>query len=192
MHSARRPPASGFLIDGEAIVCGEDGIADFERLHSRDHEASAFLYAFDLLAVAGMDIRHDRLDDRRAKLRQLPSVPDGIHFSEHYAGDGEVMFRHACKLGLEGIVSKRRDACFPAGARSGSRSIEIPAVAKQAKSFLQYGGSLTIALVSMRLCICARKNFARRPGRASRNARPPVGGEEAASLSYPIPMPVRG
>jgi bifunctional non-homologous end joining protein LigD len=68
---------------------------------------------FDLLAVDGLDIRGERLDDRRAKLRKLLARPDGVRFSEHLAGEGE--FRHACKLGLEGIVSKRRHSAYRSG-----------------------------------------------------------------------------
>jgi len=109
-HCARRLRVARFLIDGEAVVCGEDGVSDFALLHSREHDASVFLYGFDLLAVDGADLRHERLEDRRARLRQLLVHPDGIRFSDHHAGDGLVIFRHACKLGLEGIVSKRRDA----------------------------------------------------------------------------------
>jgi ATP-dependent DNA ligase len=54
-----------------------------------------------------------RLDERRAKLRNLLARPDGIRFSE--GGDGEVIFRHACKLGLDGIVCKRRDSAYRSG-----------------------------------------------------------------------------
>jgi bifunctional non-homologous end joining protein LigD len=120
VHSARKLRTTRFLIDGEAVICGPDGVSDFERLHSREHDASVFLYAFDLLALDGLDLRHERLDDRRARLRMLLARPDGLRFSEHDAGDGNVMFRHACKLGPEGIVSKRRDArTSPAAARLG-------------------------------------------------------------------------
>jgi ATP-dependent DNA ligase len=115
VHSARRLRASRFLIDGEAVVCGEDGVSDFERLHSREHDASVFLYGFDLLAVDGRDIRGEPLDDRRAKLGSLLTRPDGIRFSECLGGDGTVIFQHACKLGLEGIVSKRRDSAYWSG-----------------------------------------------------------------------------
>jgi ATP-dependent DNA ligase len=83
VHSAGRLPASRFLIDGEAVVCGEDGVSDFNQLHSRQHDARVFLYAFDLLAVGGTDLRRDRLDERRAKLCSLLARPDGIRFSEH-------------------------------------------------------------------------------------------------------------
>jgi ATP-dependent DNA ligase len=100
------------LIDGEAVVCGEDGVSDFGKLHSRQHDPRVFLFAFDLLSVDGFNLRRQRLDDRRAKLRQLLAGPDGIVFSDHRAGDGEMIFHHACKLGLEGIVSKRRDAPY--------------------------------------------------------------------------------
>jgi bifunctional non-homologous end joining protein LigD len=115
VHSARRLPVTRFLIDGEAVVCGDDGAADFERLRARANDASVFLYVFDLLGIDGGDIRPERLDDRRGKLRKLLAQPDGIRFSEHLAGDGEKVFRHACKLGLEGIVSKRRDAPYRSG-----------------------------------------------------------------------------
>jgi ATP-dependent DNA ligase len=104
-----------FLIEGEAVVCGEAGVSNFERLHSGAHDASVLLYGFDLLAVDGADIRCERLDDRRAKLRKLLARPDGIRFSGHLAGDGERVFRHACKLGLEGIMSKRGDAPYRSG-----------------------------------------------------------------------------
>lgn len=103
------------MIDGEAVIVGEDGVSDFDRLHSREHDASVLLYAFDLLSVDGTDVRHDRLDDRRAKLRLLLVRPDGIRFSDHHSGDGEVMFRHACPMGLEGIVSKRYDSPYQSG-----------------------------------------------------------------------------
>ena len=115
VHSAVKLRVSRFLIDGEAVVTGDDGVSDFGLLHSRDHDASVFLYAFDLLAMEGVDMRGERLDHRRAKLRHLLDDPDGVRFSDHYVGDGEVMFRKACEMGLEGIVSKRRDAPYRSG-----------------------------------------------------------------------------
>ena len=70
---------------------------------------------FDLLSVDGTDIGDERLEDRRGRLHRLLLHPDGIMFSDHHSGDGEVMFRHACSLGLEGIISKRRDAPYQSG-----------------------------------------------------------------------------
>jgi ATP-dependent DNA ligase len=114
-RSARQLLATRFLIDGEAVYCGDDGLPDFDRLHSRTEDASVFLYGFDLLAIDGTDIRQERLDDRRARLSELLARPDGIRFSEHLDGDGEIVFRHACKLGAEGIVCKRRDSVYRSG-----------------------------------------------------------------------------
>jgi bifunctional non-homologous end joining protein LigD len=54
-------------------------------------------------------------DERRDKLCGFLARPDGIYFSEHHLGDGEIMFRHACEFGLEGIVSKRRDSPYRPG-----------------------------------------------------------------------------
>jgi bifunctional non-homologous end joining protein LigD len=114
-RSAEKLRATRFLIDGEAVVCGADGVSDFGKLHSQQQDDHVFLYALDLLSVDGTDLRHERLDDRRAKLRRLLVRPDGVRFSEHHAGDGEVMIRHACQMGLEGIVSKRRDSSYRSG-----------------------------------------------------------------------------
>jgi bifunctional non-homologous end joining protein LigD len=99
VHSARRLRVARFLIDGEVVACGHDGIADFERLRSQAHDASAFLYAFDLLAVDGADTRREQLDERRAQLRKLLAPPDGIKFSKGLDGDGEIMFRQAPRRG---------------------------------------------------------------------------------------------
>jgi hypothetical protein len=59
----------------------------------------------------GEDLRPLPLEERRARLqRALRGAGKALRFSEHLKGDGEAIFRHACALGLEGIVSKRRDA----------------------------------------------------------------------------------
>jgi bifunctional non-homologous end joining protein LigD len=77
-----------------------------------------FLYAFDLIELNGGDLRHDPLEGRKAMLEMiLAKAWPGIRFNEHMEGDGETVFRHACKLGLEGIVSKRKDRPAVPGAR---------------------------------------------------------------------------
>jgi bifunctional non-homologous end joining protein LigD len=69
------------------------------------------LYAFDLLELNGVDLRPLPLAARKAKLARLLSrKPWGIVFNEHTDEDGATVFRHACKLGFEGIVSKRLTA----------------------------------------------------------------------------------
>jgi ATP-dependent DNA ligase len=123
----RRIRITRFLIDGEEVCCDDHGISDFARLHSRAHDGAAFLYAFDLLAVDGDDIRRERLDERRVKLSRLLARPDGIRVSEHLAGDGARVFEHACGLGLEGIVSKRRDAPYRSGRSRAWLKVKNPA-----------------------------------------------------------------
>ena len=105
------------LIDGEAVACNDGGLAVFERLRGRRHEAGVFLYAFDLIELNGTDLRHEPLQFRKATLASvLVKAGPGIRFNEHLeCDDRETVFRHACKLGLEGIVSKRKDSRYVSG-----------------------------------------------------------------------------
>ena len=101
------------------MVCREDGVSDFDkpraavgRLGSRD----AFLYAFDLLEIDGEDLWRCEWQVRRATLRSLiRRAGPGIKLSEHLEGDGALAFQHACHMGLEGIVAKRRDSYYRSG-----------------------------------------------------------------------------
>jgi ATP-dependent DNA ligase len=103
-------------IDGEAVWCGEDGVSDFEKVHGRILDHQVFLYAFDLLEVGGIDLRGAPLIERKGKLAKLLARSlDGIRYSEHLEGDGTTIFAHACKMKLEGIVSKRRDLPYVSG-----------------------------------------------------------------------------
>jgi bifunctional non-homologous end joining protein LigD len=114
--AAAKLRAKSFTLDGEAVVTGEDGVAVFDALHRRHKATDAMLYAFDLLELNGKDLRPLPLGDRKAKLaRLLARAPAGIAFNEHTDEDGAVVFRHACKLGLEGIVSKRLGAPYKFG-----------------------------------------------------------------------------
>jgi bifunctional non-homologous end joining protein LigD len=75
-----------------------------------------FLYAFDVLELNGDDLRDSLLEDRKRRLeRMLRKSRDGTVFNEHLDGNGAAVFKHACKLGLEGIVSKRRDMRYRSG-----------------------------------------------------------------------------
>jgi bifunctional non-homologous end joining protein LigD len=103
-------------VEGEAVWCGEDGVSDFEKVHGRTHDHQVFLYAFDLLEVGGVDLREAPLIERKAKLADLLArAVDGIRYSAHLEGDGATIFEHACKMKLEGIVSKRRDLPYVSG-----------------------------------------------------------------------------
>jgi bifunctional non-homologous end joining protein LigD len=107
-------------LDGEGVVCDANGVADFDRLRAavgRMGSRDAFLYAFDLLEINGTDLRRDAWHVRRATLASLlRKAGDGIRLSEHIEGaDSTAIFGHACSMGLEGIVAKRRDRPYRSG-----------------------------------------------------------------------------
>ena len=104
------------MIIGEACAHCPDGLPDFHGLRSEGGSASACLFAFDLLRVDGLDLRPMPLEERRARLRTtLRRAWLSLRVVEHLKGDGEAIFRHACALGPEGIVSKRRDGRYRSG-----------------------------------------------------------------------------
>ena len=99
---------SSISIDGEAVVCGDDGISDFDRLHSQGWDAAVFLFAFDVLEIDGDDLRQEPLERRKARLEKvLARAPAGIQFNEHVDLDGATVFQHACKMGLAWISTER-------------------------------------------------------------------------------------
>ena len=85
-------------------MIGVDGIADFEALHSRKHEEEVQLYAFDILALDGDDLRRLPLSMRKTNLaRLLARRPDGIFVAPFEQGEiGADLFQAACRMGLEG------------------------------------------------------------------------------------------
>jgi bifunctional non-homologous end joining protein LigD len=94
--AAAKLRARSFTIDGEAVVPGADGVAVFDALHRRHRASDAILYAFDLLALNGEDLRPLPLRERKTKLaRLLARSPAGIAFNEHTDEDGATVFRHA-------------------------------------------------------------------------------------------------
>ena len=126
------------IIDGEAVACGEDGIASFDRIRYRQHDASVFLYAFDLVELNGDDLRRDPLAVRKATLASLLArAAPGLRFNAHIdEKDGPLLFAQACKLGLEGIVSKRRNSAYRSGRSSDwikSKNPAAPAVRREAE-----------------------------------------------------------
>jgi bifunctional non-homologous end joining protein LigD len=104
------------IIDGEAVACGENGLSYFDRVRYRRHDETVFMWAFDLIELDGDDLRLDPLDMRKATLATLLArAAPGLRLNEHMEEDGPLVFHHACKLGLEGIVSKRKDARYKSG-----------------------------------------------------------------------------
>ena len=107
-------------LDGEGVVCDPNGVSDFDRLRAavgRLGTRDAFLYAFDLLEINGDDLRPYEWQVRRATLASLVrKTGGGIRLSDHLdSADGEAVFQHACAMGLEGIVAKRRDRPYRSG-----------------------------------------------------------------------------
>ena len=117
VESALKNRFRQFIIDGEAVVLGVDGVVDFNALHSRQHDEEVQLYAFDILALDGEDLRGLPLTLRKTNLaRLLARRPDGIFVAPFEQGEiGPDLFRAACGMGLEGMVSKRADRPYRAG-----------------------------------------------------------------------------
>jgi bifunctional non-homologous end joining protein LigD len=115
-EAALRNRNSSFVIDGEAVLLGVDGISDFNGLHSRRHDDEVQFYAFDMLVGDGEDLRKLPLTMRKTNLaRLLARRVDGIFLSDEQGEIGPELFRHACLMGLEGLVSKLKDRSYRPG-----------------------------------------------------------------------------
>jgi bifunctional non-homologous end joining protein LigD len=109
-------PVASCLIDGEAIVCDENGLAVFDLIRRHGALASAVLCAFDVLELDGRDLRREPIENRKAFLAKLLKGSYlSIVLNEHFAEDGAIVFREACRLGCEGIVSKRLGSPYRSG-----------------------------------------------------------------------------
>ena len=114
-----RLPVEQAILDGEVTVLLPDGTSSFQALQNFGSSGATGRLAymiFDLLYLDGRDLTGARLEDRKAALtRLLASANDKaavLRYSDHVVGTGADFFAHACKLGLEGIVSKKRDAPY--------------------------------------------------------------------------------
>ena len=98
--------AGSAIIDGEVVVPAEDGTTDFSVLQNelKGRTKKIVMVAFDLLHLNGYDLRNLPLFERQALLKKILAETD-IQFSESFEVDGHEMYKHACKTGLEGIVS---------------------------------------------------------------------------------------
>ncbi|TIQ46741.1 RNA ligase family protein [Mesorhizobium sp.] len=111
-------PAKAFILDGEMIAPELDGTPNFHAIHSRmawNAEQLAFV-AFDILHLDGEDLRTLSLIERKAKLWDLIKPAKGIiQYSDHVEGGGAAFFNAVEKMGLEGMVSKRRESTYRSG-----------------------------------------------------------------------------
>lgn len=116
-------PARRAILDGEIVALLPDGRSSFQALQQalmaeRSHQV--VYYAFDLLRLEGEDLRLLPLDERKLRLAKLLGArkrarQSSVRYSDHVRGRGVMVLRRACKLGLEGIVSKRADAPYRSG-----------------------------------------------------------------------------
>jgi DNA ligase D-like protein (predicted ligase) len=107
-------------LDGELCGVDEAGLPSFAQTQAAtDGERGARLvyYAFDLLHLGDWGISDLQLVERKALLEPLLANKPGLQFNGHETGDGELILRHAGKLGFEGVVSKTIDAPYAPGNR---------------------------------------------------------------------------
>jgi bifunctional non-homologous end joining protein LigD len=130
-------PARSCVIDSEAIACDENGLAVFDMIRYRRHDHAVMLCAFDLLELDGVDLRREPIEVRKATLKGLlRRTHRGIVFNRHFDGDGTIVFKHACALGCEGVVSKRLGSPYRGGRVDHWLKVknpEAPAVAREAE-----------------------------------------------------------
>ena len=117
----------GLLMDGEIVVHDQNGLPSFDRLQRRSRiqrrsdiaratlELPAVYYAFDLLALEGLDLRRLPLLERKRLLQELLPTVGPIRYSEHIAERGETMYAQVGAMGLEGIVAKRATSAYTGG-----------------------------------------------------------------------------
>jgi bifunctional non-homologous end joining protein LigD len=130
-------PVRSCLIDGEAIVCDENGLAVFDLIRRHGAIATAVHCAFDLLELDGKDLRRQPIEERKRLLAKLLRESHlSIVLNETFDEDGAIVFREACRLGCEGIVSKRLGSSYRSG-RSAHwvkvKNPKAPAVKREAE-----------------------------------------------------------
>jgi len=109
------------ILDGEVVALDESGGTSFsllqQALSDSDTDALSY-YLFDVLWLDGEDLRKEPLIERKARLKELlgPDEADTpLRYSDHFVQPGNIMLKHACRLGLEGVVSKQADAPYTSG-----------------------------------------------------------------------------
>ena len=128
LQAMRRLKVRSCLIDGEAVCCNERGIPSFDKLRHRSNDPEVVLIAFDLLELDGNDLRREPLEVRKQTLASLlRSSRPGVQFNAHLTHPGDIVFEHACKMGLEGIVSKRLGSLYRSGRTSDWLKFKNPA-----------------------------------------------------------------
>jgi len=143
----KRIAARSAVIDGELVVEEESGASSFAGLQAALKEGrfgELRYYAFDLLSRDGNDLRDEKLGERKRQLAEvLEGLPDNspIRLSEHFETDGAKLLKHACRMALEGIISKRIDKPYHSG--RGNDWIKAKCIERQEFVIIGYAPSTT-------------------------------------------------
>jgi bifunctional non-homologous end joining protein LigD len=117
--AVERLHAKSALLDGEVVVLDAQGVSHFQSLQealSQGRTQDLVYFVFDLLFLDGRDLRSLPLSERKALLaRLLHGSGTTIRYSAHVEGRGGTFYDKACRMGLEGIISKRKDAPYRSG-----------------------------------------------------------------------------
>jgi len=124
LDAVKRISAREAIIDGEIVALDPKGRSSFQLLQAYDlgqERPPIFFYVFDLLRLNGKDLRNEPLVVRKELLEKLlKKVPGGLRFSASLEGPPDKLLAQARRLGLEGLVAKRKDSVYEAGKRSGA------------------------------------------------------------------------
>jgi bifunctional non-homologous end joining protein LigD len=112
------------ILDGEIVALDKKGISSFQLLQAFElgqERPPIYFYVFDLLRLNGKDLRNEPVAERKTALEKiLKNAPDKIRFSASLGDDAEKLLKQAQKLGLEGLIGKRKNSTYESGRRSGA------------------------------------------------------------------------
>lgn len=158
-------PVETAILDGEAVVLGQNGASDFGALQrslggrgGKAPSKDAILYAFDLLYLDGHDLRSMSLTERRLLLLDIVDGEGAIRMSEEVVAGGSPFLRQACAMGLEGIIAKRRSAPYRSG--RGGEWLKIKCVQSEGFAIIGYEPSAAALSGIGKLLVAARKGAA--------------------------------
>ncbi|SDB45527.1 bifunctional non-homologous end joining protein LigD [Desulfonatronum thiosulfatophilum] len=136
VHALSEFPVSDAVIDGEVVIQMADGTTSFQALQNsfegEKKTGTLLYYVFDLLYCEGHDLSKNTLQERKNRLRKLfDKMPSGsvVRFSDHVAGSGPLVYEHACRIALEGIISK--DSLSPYQQKRSRRWLKIKCQQRQ-------------------------------------------------------------
>jgi bifunctional non-homologous end joining protein LigD len=115
VRAVARMPIGNVILDGEITALDSHGLPDFGALQKADKNSLQSFWAFDLLRVGDEDLRSLALEERKAKLQKLCTADIAeLRYSESF-DDAEALLKVSTRMGLEGIVSKKRDTSYRSG-----------------------------------------------------------------------------